>query len=178
MAHLPAVLSPGDRSVLDDDVEWAGMEIRGDFASQVAEQIDVSACRIVGSSFTAVDLRRVRISDAVFVDCELSGATFHEAVLTRVEFSQCRLLGFSLPQARLRDISFAGCRLDGAEFRMSDSDRLQFDRCSLLGADFYAARLARVSFFDSDLTDVEFSKAKFEDGRLHGSKLEKLRGAS
>src|ERR1017187_8318854 len=97
-ARLPAALSPGDRAVLDDDVEWSGMEIRGDFSSRAAQQVDVSECRGVGSSLTAVDLRRVRVSDAVFVDCELSGATFHEAVLTRVQFAQCRMVGFSLPQ--------------------------------------------------------------------------------
>jgi uncharacterized protein YjbI with pentapeptide repeats len=177
MAHLPAVFRPGDHAVLDDDAEWSGMEIRGDFSSQAAERVEISECRLVGTTLTAVDLRRIRVGDAVFVDCELSGATFHEAVLSRVEFTQCRMLGFRLPQARLRDIRFIECRLDGAEFRVSDGDRMQFDRCSLVGADFYSARLARVRFFDSDLTDAEFSKAEFADARLQGSKLERLRGA-
>jgi uncharacterized protein YjbI with pentapeptide repeats len=123
-----------------------------------------------------VDLPRLRITDAVFVDCELSGATVHEAALTRVEFTQCRMLGFSIAGARLHDIAFVECRLDGAEFRMTDCARVQFDRCALVGADFYGSRLSQVSIFDSDLTDVEFSKAVFKDGRLHGSKLEHVRG--
>ena len=176
-ARLPSVLPPADGAVLEDDVEWSGVEVRGDFASLEAQQIEISECRVVGSTLTSVDLHRARLTDSVLVDCELSGATIHEATLIRVEFVQCRMLGFSLPQARLRDVSFVECRLDGAEFRMIDGDRFQFDHCSLVGADFYGARLARVRFFDSDLTDVEFSKAQFEDGRLHGSKLEKLRGA-
>jgi uncharacterized protein YjbI with pentapeptide repeats len=176
--RLPSVLNSGTDPVLCDDAEWSDLEVRGDFSSQSAEAVEVSACRLAASSFTGVDLHRVRLTDALFVDCELSGAAFHEAVFTRVEFVQCRMLGVGLAQARLRHIRFVECRLDGADFRMSDGDSLLFDRCSLVGADFYAAGLGHVRIFDSDLTDVEFSKATFRDGRLHGSKLDRLRGAS
>ncbi len=174
--RLAASLISGP-AVLSDDVEWSGMTVAGDFSSQTAERVDVTGCLLESASFTAVDLRRLRVDDTVFVDCELSGATFHEAALGRVEFRQCRMLGFSVPGGRLRDVRFVECRLDGAELRMSDLDRVQFDHCNLAGADFYAARLSRIRLFDSDLTGVEFSKAVVTDGRLHGSKLESLRGA-
>jgi uncharacterized protein YjbI with pentapeptide repeats len=175
--RLPATLSSIDQIELGDDVEWSAGIVTGDFSSKVAERVDISQCRVESASLTAVDLRRLRVNDVVFVDCELSGAIFHESVLTRVEFKECRMRDFSVPGARLRDIRFVECRLDGAEFRMSDCDRVQFEHCSLVRGDFYAARLSRVHLFDSDLTDVEFSQAVFKDGRLHGSKLESLRGA-
>jgi hypothetical protein len=173
---LPEVVVASDPVPLGDDVEWSASKVTGDFSSQRGERVDISQCRVESSGLTAVELPRLRTTDAVFVDCELSGATFQEAVLTRVEFKQCRMLGISMPGARLHDIAFVECRLDGAEFRMADCARVQFDRCALVGADFYGARLNQVSIFDSDLTGAEFSKAVFKDGRLHGSKLEGLRG--
>jgi uncharacterized protein YjbI with pentapeptide repeats len=176
--RLPDTLVSDAEALLGDDVEWSGQHVVGDFSSRTAERVDVTACRVQSTSFTAVDIRRLRVSDALFVDCELSGATLHEADFSRVEFVQCRMLGLSVPAGRLRDVRFVECRLDGAEFRMSDCDQVQFDRCNLVGADFYAARLSRVHLFDSDLTGVEFSKAILKDGRLHGSRLESLRGAS
>jgi uncharacterized protein YjbI with pentapeptide repeats len=174
--QLPAVLGTSDPVPLGDDVEWSATKVTGDFSSQRAERVEVSQCRVESAGLTAVDLPRLRVTDTVFLDCELSGATFHEAVLTRVEFKQCRMLGLSLSGARLHDITLFECRLDGAEFRMTDCARLRFDRCALVSADFYGARLSQVSIFDSDLTDVEFSKAVFKDGRLHGSRLERIRG--
>jgi uncharacterized protein YjbI with pentapeptide repeats len=175
--RLPASLGSGTGTVLEDDAEWSGVEVTGDFSSQAAVRVDVTECRMLGASFTSADLTRARVSDTAFVGCELSGATFHEAALTRVEFRECRMLGFGATQAQLRNVRFVDCRLDGAELRMAVGERVQFEHCSLVGADFYAARLADVRLFDSDLTEVEFSQADLTGGRLHGSKLERLRGA-
>ena len=122
-------------------------------------------------------LAGARFIDVVMVGCELSGAALTEAVLTRVEFRDCRLLGASFAQAQLRDVRFIDCRLDDSDFRMCTGERARFDHCSLVRGDFYAARLRHARLFDCDLTGAEFSQADFAGGRLHGSKLEALRGA-
>ena len=185
-ARIPRQLLPGGESGqprqhppdLDDDGEWSGLAITGDFSDREADRFDVSECRVTGAAFTASTLEQIRITDAVFVGCDLSGATLHEATLIRVEFHDCRMLGFSAAQAQLRDVLMAGCRLADADFRMSGAERIQFDGCDLAGADLYAARWSDASFFDSDLTRAEFSKASLINGRLHGSTLTGLRGAS
>jgi uncharacterized protein YjbI with pentapeptide repeats len=171
-AHLDSAAAP-----LEEEAEWNGIEVNGDFSSRAAANMDVSGCRIVGATFTGTALTRLRITDTVMIGCELSAATLYEAALTRVEFRDCRMLGSSFAQARLQDVRFIDCRLDDSEFRLIGSERLQFDACSLVGADFYGARLTDIRLYDCDLTAVEFSQANLAGGRLHGSTLEGVKGA-
>jgi uncharacterized protein YjbI with pentapeptide repeats len=176
-AQVPARLRAGTDAVLEDDAEWLRLDVEGDFSAAVATRVDVSECRIQGASFTSTDLPRSRIGDTVFIGCELSGAAFHGAALTRVEFRECRMLGFSLAEAQLRDVQFTDCRLEGANLRMAAGERVAFERCDMVGADLYSAHLAQLRLFDCDLTEVEFSQADMTGARLHGSTLESLRGA-
>jgi uncharacterized protein YjbI with pentapeptide repeats len=176
-AQVPDSLRSGEEAVLEDDVEWSRLELEGDYSEQVATRIDVSECRITAASFTSTDLPRSRIGDTVFGSCELSGAAFHGAALTRVEFRECRMRGFSLAEAQLRDVTFSNCRLDEADLRLATGERVAFERCSLAGADFYAARLTQLRLFDCDLTGMELSQADLTGARLHGSTLVNLRGA-
>jgi uncharacterized protein YjbI with pentapeptide repeats len=177
LAQLPDSLRSGEDVILEDDAEWSRLEIDGDFSAEVATRVDVSECHITAASFTSSDLPRSRIGDTVFDSCELSGAAFHGAALTRVEFRECRMRGFSLAEAQLRDVTFFDCRLDEADLRMAVGERVAFERCSLTGADLYAARLAQLRLYDCDLTGMELSQADMTGARLHGSTLADLRGA-
>jgi uncharacterized protein YjbI with pentapeptide repeats len=103
---------------------------------------------------------------------------FEDARLTRVEFVDCRLSGSVLATAQLDDVSFVGCRIDSASFRMAKLSRCAFVRSELVRSEFYESGIAGVSFLDCDLTDVDFSKARVDRVRLHGSTLVGLHGAT
>jgi uncharacterized protein YjbI with pentapeptide repeats len=176
-ARLPARLRAGVGEVLEDDVEWLGLEVEGDYSAVVAASVDISECRIEDAAFTSTDLPRARIGDTIFADCELSGGAFHGAALTRVEFRECRMLGFSVSEGQLRDVRFVDCRLDGANLRVAAGERVAFERCSLVGADFCGSQLSQLRLFDCDLTEADFSEADMTGARLHGSTLVALHGA-
>jgi uncharacterized protein YjbI with pentapeptide repeats len=161
----------------EEGARWAAVEVGGELRGGRVADLEIVGSRVVGATFTGVELERLRVTDTVFQGCDLSGTSAVEAVFVRVEFVDCRMLAFDVAQASLRDVGFRECRLDDANFRMSVGERVQFNRSMLRGADFYRARLPGLRLFDCDLTGVEFSRADLRGGRLHGSRLEGLRGA-
>jgi uncharacterized protein YjbI with pentapeptide repeats len=114
----------------------------------------------------------------MFVECEVSGALLEAVSLTRVEFHQGRLTGAVLSRGRLRDVRFAECQMREVQLRVAEGSDLQFDSCDLSEADFYGSRLVRAQFFDCDLARTDFSQADVRGARLHGSKLDGIRGVS
>jgi uncharacterized protein YjbI with pentapeptide repeats len=175
--RLPAELAPRAAADLRGESDWAGCHVEGDLSGLVARRLDVAECRLTAVALTGADLDGVRMTDTLLEDCELSGAMFHDAVLTRVELRRCRMSGLQLPAAKLRDVTVLDGKLDEANLRMTTGERLAFRSSHLGGADFAAARLDDVRFFDCDLSRADFSNATIAGCRLHGSTVEGLQGA-
>jgi uncharacterized protein YjbI with pentapeptide repeats len=175
--RLPAELTEADDIALGTDQRWEGLKIRGDFAGQVAEDLEMSGCQVTGSSFSGTEFVRARITDTVFERCDLATAALDHAVLTRVAFDDCRLSGADLSGSRLVDVGFRECRLADASLRMASGARVRFENCDLSRLDLYAAQLPGAWFFGSDLTAAELSQATLTGARLHGSSFDKVRGA-
>jgi uncharacterized protein YjbI with pentapeptide repeats len=175
--RMPAALHEAEDIALGTDQRWEALEIRADFAGQVAEDLEMNGCRVTGSSFSGAEIVRARLTDTVFERCDLATATLENAVLTRVEFNDCRLSGVDLSGSRLVDVWFRDCRLADASLRMASGSRVRFEDCELSRLDLYAAQLAGACIFGSDLTGAELSKATLTGARLHGSSFDTLRGA-
>jgi hypothetical protein len=162
--------------VVEDDVEWSGVEVTGDLGGAVGCDVEVDGSRL-RCALTGATLDRLRLTDVVIEDGELSGAMLDEAILTRVEVRGCRMSGLVLSRAKLWDVVFVRCRMDEASFRMVKAERVVFDECDLRRADFYDASLPGAVLRRCDLTEVELSRADLRGARLHGSTLLDLRGA-
>ena len=175
--RLPAHLVPSEVTALGADLHWEGLLISGDFSRQVAEDPEISGCRVTRCSFVNTEFVRARLSDTVVERCDLSAGALTLARLTRVEFNDCRLWGTDFSGVKMSDVQFRECRLVEASFRQSSGDRVRFERCDLTNADLYAAQFPGSCFFDSDLTGAELSQASLAKARMHGSTLEALRGA-
>jgi len=175
--RLPVVLEPVVGPELGDDTEWSEREIRGELADLAAADVVITASRLVRCVLTGSTLPRLELRDCVIEGCDVSGVVLDEARLTRVELRGCRMSGLVLTRGKLRDVRFVECRLDEANLRMTSGERVRFDDCDLRGVDFYEARLPEVTLFGCDLTGAEVSRAHLRGARLHGSKLEDLKGA-
>jgi uncharacterized protein YjbI with pentapeptide repeats len=175
--RLPDELSEAGDIVLGLDQRWEALRIRTDFSGQRAEDLDMSGCRVTGSSFAGAEFVRARVTDTIFEGCDLAAAVLDHAVLTRVEFDDCRLSGADLSGSRLADVWFRECRLADASLRMTSGTRVRFEHSDLTGLDLYAAKLPGACFFDSNLTGAELSQATLTEARLHGSTFDSLRGA-
>ena len=162
---------------LDAELDWTEVALSGDFTAARADGLVLSEATVGASRFAGADLSRARLTDVRMVGCDLQGAILDEARLRRVELVDCRMSGAVLSRARLEDVRLVGCQLDEANLRMMTSSRLQFESCSMTSADLYQSSLGGAAFLDCDLTRATFAGVAAVGARLHGSRLEGLRGA-
>lgn len=176
--HAPRLgtLLPLDRADLLADLDWYDVLVAADLSGTDLGGLNVRCARGASALFVGADLQRVRVIDAVFESCDLSGARIDDSALTRVEFRDCRLSGVQFNATRFTDVRFVDCRLDGAGFRMAHGNRVWFEGCILKDAEFSASELTAARFERCELTGVDFSQARIPDAPLLGSVLDSLRG--
>jgi uncharacterized protein YjbI with pentapeptide repeats len=174
--RIEAELDHDPDLVLDEDASWSGLAVSGDFAGAEGADAAIVGSRLEAVVLTGSRLPRLHVSDCSLVGCELSGALWEQAELTRVELRDCRLSGFVCTLAQWRDVTLSGCRLDQARLRMTKGQRVAFDHCDLRGADLYEVELAEARFDGCDLTGVELSRATLSGAHLTGSTLDDIKG--
>ena len=168
----------GEHSAVLSHDEWEDERVFDtDLAGQVADRVRLTRCELHRVAFTGAQLRGLALVDVLAVDCELSGAFLHEALLQRVELRNCRMTGVVMSQSNLNHVRFVECKLDEANLRLAQADHVQMSDCSLVDADFYEAALTKSSLDGCDLRGSDFSKASVRGLRLGRSKLDGVRGA-
>ena len=159
-----------DAEVLED-VLWTGAEPRA------TRDVEIIRGRLTNVTLTGLELDGWRLVDVELVECELSGAVLTGAVWERVVLRRCRLSGLVAAELRATDVRLEDCKADGAWLRASALDRCEVVDTDLTGADLYGARVTRSMFRRCDLTEVDVSASRFEQVSLHGSTVDRLRGA-
>ena len=140
--------------------------------------VEIVRSRLVGVRFTGLELVDLRLLDTVLVDCELSGAVLAGARFERVVFTRCRMSGVVATELRAEDVRFDGCQMDQAWLRASRLDRCELVDSDLRGADLYGARVTRTAVRRCDLTEVDVTGSDFDAVSLHGSTVDRLKGAA
>ena len=97
---------------------------------------------------------------------DLSNIRLEAAVLHRVEFYSCKLVGADLSGAVLRNVRFTDCQADYASFRFGSFKQVVISGSSLNHSDFYRVELAKTEF-----DEVKLDKAQFSGTRLAGIDL-------
>lgn len=139
--------------------------------------LEITRAELTGLQLTGLELTDLRLLDVVLVDCELSGASLSGARWERVVFRRCRMSGLVAAELQASDVRLDGCKLDQAWLRSAVLDRCELVDCQLEGADLYGARVTRTVFRRCDLTEVDVSASDFELVSLHGSTVDRLKGA-
>ena len=160
-----------DAHELLEEVHWDGG------APSSAAGIEIVRSRLSHLQLTGLELTDLRLLDVVLVDCELSGAVLAGARWERAVFIRCRLSGMVAAELQGTDLRFDACKMDQAWLRGAVLDRGELVDCDLSGADLYGSRVTRSTFRRCDLTEVEVSGSDFEAVSLHGSTVDRLRGA-
>ena len=151
----------GEHSTISSRDEWEDERVVGaDLAGQVADHVRLTRCELHRVVLTGAQLRGLALVDVLAVDCELSGAFLHEALLQRVELRNCRMTGIVISQSDLKHVRFVDCKLDEANFRLARADHVEMSDCSLIDADFYEAVLTKSALDGCDLRGGDFSKGR------------------
>ncbi len=177
--RLPDGLEPGD-GTLDSGASLERVAISGGPGpdDDVLSDVELTDVRWSGGRLTGQHFRRLRCTNVVFDNCDLSGLIAQDSRLHRVEFRECRMSGVVFAGSELRDVLFSASKLDSANLRMTSGGRVHVLGSDLREADFYAAALGASRIQDSNLSAVEFSESVLDGVRLHGSVLRDLKGVS
>lgn len=159
-----------DHDVLED-VDWIGG------APGSVSDVEIIRSRLTGVTLTGLELADLRLLDVELVECELSGTVLTGARWERVVLRRCRMSGLVAAELRATDVRLDGCKADQAWLRASVLDRCELVDTDLRGADLYGARVTRSAFRRCDLTELDVSASHFEQVSLHGSTVDRLKGA-
>ncbi|MDZ8106612.1 MAG: pentapeptide repeat-containing protein [Nostoc sp. DedQUE12a] len=125
--------------------------------------------KTINTYFNKLSLQDVRITKSDFANTE-----WEQGLLNRVEFFDCRLLGFKIIKSRLRNVIFKGCQGQFAQFNFSKFELVIFDNCILEDSTFLEASLTNVKFINCQMHNIILADAKFKDTDFRGSNLEGL----
>ncbi|MBD2410614.1 hypothetical protein FACHB389_17520 [Nostoc calcicola FACHB-389] len=125
--------------------------------------------KAINTYFKKLSLQDVRIIKSDFANTE-----WEEASLNRVEFVNCRLLGFKGIKSRFKNVIFKGCQGQFSQFNFSKFDCVIFDNCILEESTFLEASLTNVKFINCQMNNVILGDAKFKDTDFRGSNIEGL----
>ena len=104
----------------------------------------------------------------------LTGVRFHEARLTDVLISGCRVDLASFGGTRLERVTFEDCQMAQTDFLEATLDGVRFHGCELRAADFRGARLRNTEFRRCELTELARCReparrrVRVGDDRRHG----------
>ena len=160
-----------DDHELLEDVEWT------DGAPGSVTGVEIVRSRLTGITLTGLELADLRLLDVELVECELSGAVLTGARWERVVLQRCRMSGLVAAELQAVDVRLQDCKADQAWLRASVLDRCELVDTDLTGADLYGARVTRSAFRRCDLTEVDVSASEFDRVSLHGSTIDRLKGA-
>jgi uncharacterized protein YjbI with pentapeptide repeats len=155
-----------------EEVDWDGG------APAAVPGVEIVRSWLSGLRLTGLELAGWRLLDVVLVECELSGAVLSDARFERVVFTRCRMSGLVAAELRAEDVRFEGCKMDQAWLRSAVLDRCELVDCDLRGSDLYGSRVTRSALRHCDLTEVDVTGSEFETVSLHGSIVDRLKGAA
>ncbi|MEH2362839.1 pentapeptide repeat-containing protein [Nostoc sp.] len=123
----------------------------------------------INTYFKKLTLQDVRIAKSDFANTE-----WEEGSLNRVEFINCRLLGFQAIKSRFKNVIFKGCQGQLSQFNSSKFEYAIFDNCILEDSTFIESSLINVKFINCQMNNVILTDAKFKNTDFRGSNIEGL----
>ena len=160
----------------DREPEVVGAHITAS-ASADLDDVELNRCVVSGLRLTAGTARRLRLTDVVLRDCELSGADVQEARWERVRLERCRAEGLDAGLLRARDVVVADTKLTGAGLRMTRWERCTFEGSDLRTVELLESVLDHVQLVGCDLSDADITRVALTEVRIEQCRLDGLRGA-
>ena len=134
------------------------------------EALEFDSCVFREGAFAHAVLKRWRLVDCRFENCDLTAARLTGARLRGVSFKNCRAGGVNWAGASgLDDVSFNHCVLDHGVFAGAKLPRFAAVDCRLREADFGDADLRGADLSRCDLTAARFARADLSGADLRGA---------
>lgn len=179
--RLPKVLPLAEllRDLPADGESYARMEYQHlDIAESTISRLHFEEVVFTQLIATGTQCDFLRAEDVRFAGCNLANAAWPNLSCVRIEFTGCRMTGFSTLEAVLIDAVFKECKVDLAQFYKGKMRGVRFEDCALTGADFRMADLTEAAFIRCDLSQTDFTGAKLTGADLRGCQIEGMRAGA
>lgn len=124
--------------------------------------------------FEQVSFSHIELTDVRFINYDLSNADFTEAIIHRVTFEGCKMLGIILADTTLGNVLFQACQGHLSSFGFANMTHVYFDACFLEQSDFYECTFKQVQFEQCRLNDTNFAGTSLKGIDLSTSVFEHL----
>jgi uncharacterized protein YjbI with pentapeptide repeats len=125
--------------------------------------------KALNTYFKRLTLQDIRITKSDFANTE-----WEDSTINRVEFINCRLLGFKLTKSRLKNVIFKECQGRLSQFNFSKFDNVIFDNCILEDSTFIGSSVTNTRFINCQINNVILDSTKFKNVDFRGSNIEGL----
>lgn len=118
--------------------------------------------------------KRLTLHDVRVLKSDFANTEWEDSNLNRVEFVNCRLLGFKAVKSRLKNVVFKECQGRFSQFNFTKFDNVIFDNCILEDSTFIDSSLTDVKFINCQMNNVVLDNAKFKNTDFRGSDISGL----
>lgn len=126
-----------------------------------------------------VAMNQVRIESARIDHCVWQSAQFTDCLLSRVVFTNCKILGARFNDNSWSNVIFDGCRIEFADFEaVNATGPVVFVNTTLNDVTFTRCAFPGGAITDCDLRTVEFDGGGYDQCDLRDTDLTTVRGAS
>jgi uncharacterized protein YjbI with pentapeptide repeats len=137
--------------------------------------LSLEGCILDRVNLSGARFGSVKLKDVRFVRCDLANLDARALAAVRVEFVNCRMTGFRVPEAEFKDVLVSEGDQRYAQFASSTFKYAEFDSCNFEEADFQGADLQGSIFRMCNLHNAEMAGAKLMDADLRGSTVDGLK---
>ncbi len=143
--------------------DLSGLDLGGaDLANTILSNSDLSGCRLTDASFIQADLTAADLSDT-----EISGTAFDNAILLAARLIGVRGVNPTFRDAVMADVSLTQADIAGADFTFAKLDQANLWLSRFPGACFDDASMGMVTALETDFGEV----ASMADVDLTGANL-------
>ncbi|MFK7759743.1 MAG: pentapeptide repeat-containing protein [Phycisphaerales bacterium] len=162
-------------STLKDSAAFDRIHLRTPYSHLFSSRsVTFDQSKLTNTALTASTLPSTRWTDCIIQAADLSGATWIDARLIRVQITNTKLTGFDARGSTLRDVHFKECKAPDMLLSESTFDRVRFDQCQLTKLDLAGAQIKSLAINNSDARSLLLSGAKIDHLDLRDSLIEDI----
>lgn len=142
-----------------------------DFADAEARGVGISRVRLERASFARSILPGLTLTDASLASCDLAGAHWDRAHLSRIRSDGSRWMGIHLSNGAISDVQAIETSFEMALFGKGRLESSRFERCVFRGAVFEGMTLRGLVFRGCDLRNADFRGSTLDGVDLRGCQI-------
>lgn len=157
--EIPNVLGDLDmtKPIEDEDFFSLGRISKSYVEEQRADRVLFEKIIFKNVVFTDSTFENIELTDVRFINCDLSNINLRGAIVHRVEFIDCKMIGAGFIEGTFRNVLFSNCNLNYTNFRFSDLKQVGFSQCLLNRSDFQNAKFTKVEFLENNMKQIQLS---------------------